>query len=159
MAVVLVVSACGGSSSSNSNSKTTGASSNASSRRGAASSAPSSLLARIEAICTRRNNATEAVGSRTNTESGLKRIARGRAAVEQAALVELEKLTVPASMEPGWRQFIADRRSLIRGWLTLGEHGLGDSTGTKAFDLADSAQKSMLKAAEGEGLKQCSQAA
>jgi len=47
---------------------------------------------------------------------------------------------------------------VIRGWVTVGEHGVGDSTGTKAVDLADSAQKSMPKAAEGGGVKQCSRA-
>jgi hypothetical protein len=157
--VLAAMSGCGGSSSSTSSTVTDTASSGSSAQVGTSSDAStatgSKLIATVEAICARRNSAINAVDFEVETEAQLKRVAHGRATVEQRTLNELSRLGATSSLEPGWRRFITYRRLLVKDWTAVTElHGAKNA---KAFVLADRAQKHMLAAAKQEHLKQCTE--
>jgi hypothetical protein len=147
--VTLAMTGCGSSSSGTTSTSTTAS-------QTGASHIPTTLDASVEAICARRDSTITSAGTEYTTEKELKHMAQGRAAVERTTLTELKKLKAPATIEPGWRQFVTDRQGVIGEWTIIYKHGL---TGANNILVSTSAaQEKMLAAAKSLGFKQCTQA-
>lgn len=68
------------------------------------------IAARANAIC--RNVASELAAHRVNSVAGIARVAPYLASVEEAASIELSKLTPPAAVAGDWKQFLTSTRTL-----------------------------------------------
>ena len=143
---VLMVSGCGGS---------TGSS---------AALTRSELIARGDAICRRINAKIRA--TKVSTAQDYARVAPPLAAYEQTAVIEMRKLTPPASIANGWRQIVSGAQMLANGTTKLGEYAqtsnpfeVAHQTPSvhAAFAATTEGPKQMVTAAQRGGFKDCAQ--
>jgi hypothetical protein len=152
-AIVVTVAGCGGSASGTSSSSSSATS--ATTTTGDVSSAPAGgqgLAASVEAICARRYKKAFAIDAPGVTnERAFKAVARMRVGIEEQTSSELGKLSAPASMEPGWGQFVGYIRLLVKEWRIVSERGLAVSV----IDSVEKTEGNMRAVANREGFKQC----
>jgi hypothetical protein len=118
----------------------------------------SSASADVEAICARHNRAIAALAVKPiESEGGLRSVQQQRAAIEQATLRELQRLTPGASLQSTWASFLGDRQALIDAVLAYGQHRLSSRSVGEA-EAAAQAQRKLLVAAGNAGLKKCARA-
>ncbi len=117
-----------------------------------------SMKASVEAICSKRNRATNVVDVTSTSEKSFKRVARGRATVEQDALSELLKLKAPASQGARWREFLNSRRELVIAWGKFGNASESDiKQGQDLLTAVAVIQRRVLALAKQAGYTQCTQ--
>jgi hypothetical protein len=163
MAMTLAVSGCGGSKPANQAASTSRIASSTQTTRQTASSTATALLtraeliARADAICQRVNAKRALITIRTRQD-----YARllPLATYEQAALVELGKLTAPTSMASDWRQILADGQTLADDTAKLGEDVKANylTTARRLFAITVQVQRQMLATARRDGFRDCARA-
>jgi hypothetical protein len=94
-----------------------------------------------------------------HTQRDIVRIAPRRAAAEQAAVVELSKLTPPASMAGQYRQIVAARRGIAEDIAKVGEYAASKNHPQERRLLLASARLivQMRATAQRSGFKDCAQ--
>jgi hypothetical protein len=122
---------------------------------GKSASAPK-LLARADPICMRLNHELDVVKP-ARTPQEIARVASQSAALEQAALAELNKLTPPASMATGWQQILADRKTVIESLTKLAQYAAtNDQHAEKSIELSGaSAMQHLAAIAQDDGFNSC----
>jgi hypothetical protein len=116
------------------------------------------LIARADAICKRRNTAIDAVKLQSAKAAGVVRFASQSAALEQAAFLELGRLSPPTAMAANWQQILAYDRTLLEAVLDLGEYGKHrDARAISALaHSTEAVKRRLLAAASRDGFKYCS---
>jgi hypothetical protein len=159
VALALAAAGCGGSGSGDASgsaggSGTTGGSAGTGSSR-------AGLVAAADAICRRVNNELAASQKQQkNLEpKEIVRFAPRNAALELKALVELHKLTPPASVAAQWGQILAYKRALAKELAQLGrDASSNDSAGIEALATSKRAlHAKLLATASRLGFKECAQ--
>jgi hypothetical protein len=148
--LVLALAAAGCGSSSGKGASQASAPGQASSAANAPAAVTPQLIASIDAICTRHDTAAS-FDPIMGEGSEITRAARKLLAVERTTLAELGKLTVPASMEPGWKRFAVARQKVIKLLINVSEHGGTDVS----IQPVGAAIEAMRGAAGEDGLSDC----
>lgn len=112
------------------------------------------LIASVEAICVRHDVAAAAAAIAATSDSEVKRDAKTRLANERLTLTQLNALTVPTSMQPRWKPFIASRQTVIAELLKMSRYGLVAPGGTSIDRLAN-ALEAMIAAGRRAGFREC----
>jgi hypothetical protein len=115
------------------------------------------MMLSADAICA-RHSVVRAGGEITvSSEGESPKIAFSRVHVEQAALVELSRLTPPNAIAKDWRQFLPGRRAPIGGLITLSEEDRANA-GT-LLEAVNETARSILATARHTGFGACSRLA
>jgi hypothetical protein len=116
------------------------------------------FVSRADAICKRRNAAIDAVKLSGGTAASIVRFASQSTSLEQAAFLELGKLSPPATMAASWRQLLGYNRELLEDVIQLEEYGRHkESKPIAALSQSAKAVKAQLLAAgTRDGFKYCS---
>jgi hypothetical protein len=116
------------------------------------------LIARADTICRGLDTKRAAVNPANLSMREIARFAPPRAALEQAAVTELSKLTPPASIARDWRQVIAYRTTLTKELFKLGSDAkVNDAPGIRALAASKKlVHQKLLTVATRDGFKYCS---
>lgn len=122
------------------------------------SPARSQLIARADTICKRLDTKLAAISPANLSMREIARFAPPRAALEQAAVMELSKLAPPASIARDWQQLIAYRRTLMEELFELGRDAkANDAAGIRALSASKKlVHQKLLTVATRDGFKYCS---
>jgi hypothetical protein len=115
------------------------------------------LIARADAICRRVNTLRHS--TTITSRADLARVLPPFAAYEQSALVNLTKLTPPASMKSDWNKIVANFRILAGDTEQVAEHAKSNTlskVGSLSVALNHAGQRVSAVAAR-DGFKDCSQ--
>jgi hypothetical protein len=123
------------------------------------SAAEAELVGNADAICKRVDAVLVTSGRGSHDLPAIARSASRNAALERAALAELDKLKPPASLARDWGQIIAYRRTLARELIELGRDAkANDRRGVQALAVTKKRIHDKLFAlATRDGFKYCSQ--
>jgi hypothetical protein len=115
------------------------------------------MMLSADAICARHSIVRAGSEITVSPEGESLNVALSRVRIEQAALADLSRLTPPAAIAKDWRQFLAGRRALIGGLITLSE-GDRANAGT-LLEAVNATARSVLATARHAGFGVCSRLA
>jgi hypothetical protein len=119
------------------------------------------LIEKADRICVRLDEKFTGAQGRAQTNHAVAHVVPLLVAAEREALVELSKLTPPASIAGDWQTMLADRQTLIGDFNKLGEYAkLNNSTDIKSAATSIEGQRQrMLAIAKRDGFQECSRLA
>lgn len=117
------------------------------------------MVDRAETICARLNARLATTSPARLDDQEIARAAGPNAALERAALAELERLTPSVSLAPDWRQMLGYRRTLAGELVELGRDARSkDSRGIQAVAKAkELTHRELFELATRDGFKHCAQ--
>lgn len=115
------------------------------------------LLAAGESVCRHLNKELAASKDVIRTQADYARVAPQRAAIVSASMVELKKLTPPASIAGDWQKIVSDRQSLDEYITKLGQDATAKDSNAIRLALASSSVvvQDLYAVATRVGLKEC----
>jgi hypothetical protein len=118
----------------------------------------SELIARADAICLRLNNELAATAAKSVGMREIARVSPRHAALEQTAVMELSKLTPPASIARDWRQIVAYRQTLAEELALLGRYAkVKNARSVRALAVSKKhLHRQLTTVATRDGFKRCS---
>jgi hypothetical protein len=77
---------------------------------------------------------------------------------ERAALIDMQRLTPPASLAEDWKQIVTDEQMIAEDTAKLGEYSKANNTSATLtiFHTAEKLQQQMLATATRDGFRECS---
>jgi hypothetical protein len=118
----------------------------------------SQLIAKADSICHRVNAKLTSANGQINSQQDIARLAPQLAAYEQEAVVQLSKLTAPATIASDWKTIVTAAGTLAQNTAKLGEYAKANNlTAARALvSTSKKVQQQMLAVAKRDGFKDCS---
>jgi hypothetical protein len=153
--IALAIAGCGGGSSTSTSTAASAASKVAAPRKSTPSE--SRFIGQADTICGRLNAQLATVKVKSRSAKEIARVVPRNFSLEQSGLRELEKLTAPSSLAPGWRSMLGYRQALASELAELARDAQHNDLAAenKLVAAKKTAHIGLTKAAAEYGFKDC----